>query len=59
TTMTTILGFLPALLSFGQGSNLWRPLAIAVISGLVISSLSSGFLIPLLLRHAILPHRRK
>ena len=40
TTITTVMGFLPALLSGGEGSNLWRPLALTVVSGLTFSTLA-------------------
>jgi HAE1 family hydrophobic/amphiphilic exporter-1 len=49
TTLTTIGGFIPALVSFGEGSSLWRPLALAVVSGLAVSSLASGILIPIII----------
>ncbi len=58
TTLTTIAGFLPALFSFGEGSSLWRPLALAVISGLAVSSLAAGFILPASLRYVISHTRR-
>ncbi len=58
TTLTTIAGFLPALFSFGEGSSLWRPLALAVISGLAVSSLVAGFILPASLRYCISRSRR-
>jgi CzcA family heavy metal efflux pump len=46
TTLTTILGMLPLALGLGEGSELMRPLAIAVVSGLLISMLLTLFVVP-------------
>ncbi len=46
TTLTTILGLLPVLLNNGEGSNLWHPLALTIISGLFFSTLLTLFIIP-------------
>jgi len=48
TAFTTILGLLPLLLSQGIGSEVQRPLAIVVISGLLTSTLLTLFIIPVL-----------
>jgi HAE1 family hydrophobic/amphiphilic exporter-1 len=47
TSITTVVGFIPALLSGGAGSNLWRPLALTVIAGLSFSSILTLVIIPL------------
>ncbi len=47
TTITTILGLLPMLIKGGGGSNLWRPLSLTVISGLVFSTLLTLIIVPL------------
>ncbi len=39
TSATTILGMLPLAMSTGSGSELWSPMGIAVIGGLVFSTL--------------------
>ena len=39
TTCTTILGMLPLAVSQGVGAEMWRPLGIAVIGGLTISTI--------------------
>ena len=39
TTLTTILGMVPLAVSQGVGSEMWRPLGIAVIGGLVVSTI--------------------
>jgi HAE1 family hydrophobic/amphiphilic exporter-1 len=46
TSATTILGMLPLALSKGSGSELWRPMGIAVIGGLVFSSFVTLVLVP-------------
>ncbi|HSJ64560.1 MAG TPA: efflux RND transporter permease subunit [Gemmatimonadaceae bacterium] len=46
TTITTMLGMLPLALGLGQGSELMRPLAIAVVSGMLISMLLTLFVVP-------------
>jgi hydrophobic/amphiphilic exporter-1 (mainly G- bacteria), HAE1 family len=46
TTMTAVLGLLPVLLSPGEGSNLWRPLALTVIIGLLAATVLTLFVIP-------------
>ena len=47
TSITTILALLPILFANGLGAELQRPLAYAVIGGLVIGTLSSLYFIPL------------
>ncbi len=46
TTITTTLGLIPLLLSTGSGSEIQRPLAIVVMSGLLTSTLVTLFVIP-------------
>jgi hydrophobic/amphiphilic exporter-1 (mainly G- bacteria), HAE1 family len=48
TKITTILGMVPMMLSGGEGSNLWRPLAVTVTSGLAVSTLLTLVVIPVL-----------
>lgn len=48
TTITTTLGLLPLLIKGGEGSNLWRPLSLTVISGLLFSTLLTLVIVPLL-----------
>lgn len=47
TTLTTVLGLLPTAFDHGEGSQLWRPLAITVVSGLTISTFLTLILVPL------------
>jgi multidrug efflux pump subunit AcrB len=46
TTSATILGMLPIAVGFGAGSELRAPMAIAIIGGLVSSTLLSLLVIP-------------
>ncbi len=46
TVTSTVLGFLPMALSFGQASDLWAPLAITVIGGLISSTLLTLYVLP-------------
>jgi HAE1 family hydrophobic/amphiphilic exporter-1 len=46
TTTTTILGMLPLALSKGSGSELWSPMGVAVIGGLIFSTLVTLVLVP-------------
>jgi hydrophobe/amphiphile efflux-1 (HAE1) family protein len=46
TTMTTMCGMLPLALGLGQGSELMRPLAVAVVGGLSVSMLLTLFVVP-------------
>ncbi|MCP4204411.1 MAG: efflux RND transporter permease subunit [bacterium] len=48
TTATTTLGLLPMALGFGDGAELRTPMAIAVISGLLVSTLLTLFVIPVI-----------
>ncbi len=46
TTVTSIMGSLPLALGLGAGGELMRPLAIAVVGGLVVSTLLTLFVVP-------------
>ena len=48
TSLTTILGMLPLALSRGSGSEIWSPMGIAVIGGLVFSTLVTLILVPVI-----------
>ena len=48
TTATTVLGMIPMAIGGGQGSEMWSPMAIAVIGGLTISTVLTLILIPTL-----------
>ncbi|MGB5515625.1 MAG: efflux RND transporter permease subunit, partial [Thermoanaerobaculia bacterium] len=46
TTATTTLGLLPMALGLGDGAELRTPMAVSVISGLLVSTLLTLFIIP-------------
>ncbi len=46
TTLTTMLGMLPLAIGIGEGSELWRPMGIAIIGGLAFSTIITLVLIP-------------
>ncbi len=50
TTLCTIFGLLPLAFALGAGSELQRPLAVAVIGGLLFSTIATLFVLPALAR---------
>ena len=46
TTCTTILGMVPMAVSHGVGAEMWRPLGIAVIGGLTVSTIMTLIYVP-------------
>ena len=48
TAFTTILGMLPMALSQGAGAEAWRPMGIVVIGGLLVSTLVTLIVVPIL-----------
>ncbi len=46
TALTTILGMLPLALSRGEGSEVWSPMGITVIGGLVFSTFLTLLIVP-------------
>ena len=48
TTMAAILGALPLMLGSGPGSELRRPLGVAIIGGLVVSQVLTLFTTPVI-----------
>ncbi len=48
TSLTTILGMLPLAMSKGDGSEIWSPMGIAVIGGLIFSTMVTLILIPVI-----------
>jgi len=48
TAFTTIFALLPLALSTGEGSEMWSPLAISVIGGLLVSTLVTLIFVPVM-----------
>lgn len=46
TTLTTILGMVPMAIGQGVGAEMWRPLGVAVIGGLTVSTVLTLILVP-------------
>ncbi|MBD5388149.1 efflux RND transporter permease subunit [bacterium] len=46
TSLTTILGMVPMALSQGDGSETWRPMGVAVIGGMIFSTLITLIIVP-------------
>ncbi|MCQ2349135.1 MAG: efflux RND transporter permease subunit [Paludibacteraceae bacterium] len=46
TAFTTILGMVPMALSTGVGSEMWRPMGIVVIGGLLVSTIITLLIVP-------------
>ncbi len=46
TSLTTILGMVPMAISVGEGSETWRPMGIAVIGGMVFSTIITMIIVP-------------
>ena len=48
TAFTTMLGMVPMALSQGEGSEMWQPMGIVVIGGLLVSTFLTFFMVPTL-----------
>ena len=48
TSLTTILGMVPMALSVGEGSETWRPMGIAVIGGMIFSTIITMLIVPVI-----------
>jgi len=55
TAATTILGMMPLALSTGEGAELWRPMGITVIGGLVFSTIVTMVIVPVM--YGLLVHK--
>jgi HAE1 family hydrophobic/amphiphilic exporter-1 len=53
TSLTTILGMLPLALSKGSGSEIWSPMGIAVIGGLIFSTVVTLIIVPVVYHIAL------
>ncbi|TET80249.1 efflux RND transporter permease subunit, partial [candidate division TA06 bacterium] len=57
TALTTVFALVPLALSKGEGAEIWNSLAVAVIGGLLFSTMISLVLVPTL--YAIFEERAK
>ena len=46
TSLTTILGLLPMALASGEGNEMYKPLSIALLGGLTISTMFTLVIVP-------------
>ena len=59
TSLTTILGMLPMAMGIGEGSETWQPMGIAVVGGLLVSTILTLFIVPSLYAMLESHHQRK
>ena len=50
TAFTTILGMLPLAISTGEGAEIWSPMGISVIGGLIFSTVITMIIVPVIYR---------
>ena len=48
TTLTTLLAMVPLTLAKGEGAESWRPMGIAIIGGLLFSTLITLIIVPVI-----------
>lgn len=48
TTLTTLLGTFPLVISSGEGSEVWKPLGVATVGGLTVSTIITLVLVPVI-----------
>ena len=57
TSLTTVLGMVPMAMGIGEGSETWQPMGIAVVGGLLMSTILTLFIVPSL--YAMLQGRKE
>ena len=55
--ITQVAAYLPMALGIGEGSEIWQPMGISVVGGLVVSTLLTLFIVPSL--YAMLEGRKE
>ncbi len=48
TAFTTVLGMLPMAMSTGEGAEMWRPMGVVVIGGLLVSTFVTLVIVPIM-----------
>ncbi len=48
TSFTTVLGMVPMAMGIGEGSEIWQPMGVSVVGGLVVSTILTLFIVPAL-----------
>ena len=48
TTLTTLLAMLPLAISQGEGADMWRPMGVAIIGGLLFSTMVTLIFVPVM-----------
>ena len=48
TTLTTLLAMLPLAVSQGEGADMWRPMGVAIIGGLLFSTMVTLIFVPVI-----------
>ncbi|MCL1868103.1 MAG: efflux RND transporter permease subunit [Paludibacter sp.] len=63
TSITAILGMVPLAISNGEGAEMWQPMAVAVIGGLLVSTMLTLIFVPALYtffaKNGVVRQRRK
>ena len=48
TSLTAILGMLPMALGIGEGAEIWAPMGVTIVGGMVFSTIATLILVPVL-----------
>ncbi|MDR0437417.1 MAG: efflux RND transporter permease subunit [Bacteroidales bacterium] len=48
TSVTTVLGMLPVAIGIGEGSEIWQPMGIAIVGGVIFSTILTMIVVPVI-----------
>jgi len=48
TSLTTILGMMPVAIGIGEGAEIWQPMGIAIVGGMVFSTILTMIVVPVI-----------
>ncbi|MDR1950633.1 MAG: efflux RND transporter permease subunit [Bacteroidales bacterium] len=48
TSLTTIFGMMPVAIGIGEGSEIWKPMGIAIVGGMVFSTILTMIVVPVI-----------